>query len=263
MINNFGNGASYLLEGFRLLKQPRILPFVIIPLLLNIALFYFSISYLYANFDLWLNGFLDQIPDWLSFIKWLLWPLFIGMILLIVAYGFTFVATLIGSPFYGLLAEQTEKVITGESADSVGGLLAVLALIPRTLMREIQKLLHYFLWLIPLLILSLLSLLIPLLAPLMPFIWFVFGAWMLAIQYTDYSYDNHQIPFKILRKNLKSDRATALGLGAAAMFSTMIPLLNIIAIPAAVCGGTAFYVERLKKESKHYKQDKKLDETNP
>jgi CysZ protein len=66
-----------------------------------------------------------------------------------------------------------------------------------------------------------------------------------------------------LRKNLKSDRATALGLGAAAMFSTMIPLLNIIAIPAAVCGGTAFYVERLKKESKLYKQDKKLDETNP
>jgi len=54
-----------------------------------------------------------------------------------------------------------------------------------------------------------------------------------------------------------------LGLGAAAMFSTMIPLLNIIAIPAAVCGGTAFYVERLKKESKLYKQDKKLDETNP
>ncbi|HCX27227.1 MAG TPA: sulfate transporter CysZ, partial [Cellvibrionales bacterium] len=35
MINHFSNGASYLLQGFRLLKQPRILPFVIIPLLLN------------------------------------------------------------------------------------------------------------------------------------------------------------------------------------------------------------------------------------
>jgi len=250
MINHFSNGASYLLQGFRLLKQPRILPFVIIPLLLNIALFYFSIAFLYANFELWLNGLLDRIPAWLSFIKWLLWPLFIGIILLIVAYGFTFAATLIGSPFYGLLAEQTEKVITGEATDSNTGVLAILTLIPSALMREIKKLLHYFFWLIPLLILSLLSLLIPLLAPFMSFIWFIFGAWMLAIQYADYSYDNHQIGFKVLKQDLKSDRATALGFGAATMLSTMIPLLNIIAIPAAVCGGTVFYLERLKSESK-------------
>ena len=249
MINNFGNGAGYLLQGFRLLKQPRILPFVIIPLLLNIALFYFSVSYLYASFELWLNGFLNQIPEWLSFIKWLLWPLFAGMTLLLIAYGFTFSATLLGSPFYGLLAEQTEKVITGEATDSNAGVFAILALIPSALMREIQKLLHYFFWLIPLLILSLLSLFIPPLAPLMPFIWFVFGAWMLSIQYTDYSYDNHQIGFKVLKKDLKSDRATALGFGAATTLSAMVPLLNIIAIPAAVCGGTAFYVERLKNKT--------------
>ena len=245
MINNFGNGASYLLQGFRLLKQPRILPFVIIPLLLNIALFYFSVSYLYASFELWLNGFLNQIPEWLSFIKWLLWPLFAGMTLLFIAYGFTFFATLIGSPFYGLLAEQTEKVITGESSDNTTGVFGILALMPSALMREIQKILHYALWLIPLLILSVVSLFVLPLAPLMPFIWFIFGAWMLAIQYTDYSYDNHQISFKILKKDLKSDRATALGFGAATTLSAMVPLLNIIAIPAAVCGGTAFYVDRL------------------
>ena len=245
MINNFGNGAGFLLQGFRLLKQPRILPFVIIPLLLNIALFYFSVSYLYASFELWLNGFLDRIPEWLTFIQWLLWPLFAAMILLFIAYGFTFFATLIGSPFYGLLAEQTEKVITGESSNHSVSVFGILALIPSTLMREIQKLLHYTLWLIPLLILSLASLFILPLAPLMPFIWFIFGAWMLAIQYIDYSYDNHQISFKILKKTLKSDRATALGFGAATTLSTMVPLLNIIAIPAAVCGGTAFYVERL------------------
>ena len=68
-------------------------------------------------------------------------------------------------------------------------------------------------------------------------------------QYTDYSYDNHQIGFKVLKKDLKSDRATALGFGAATTLSAMVPLLNIIAIPAAVCGGTAFYVERLKNKT--------------
>ena len=250
MMNNFSTGAGYLFKGFKLLKQPRILPFVIIPLALNLLLFYFSLSYLYQSFDFWLNGLLDQIPDWLSFIKWLLWPLFAGMILLLIAYGFTFAANLIGSPFYGLLAEQTELVITKKPADTPTSLFVLLALIPKAIMREIQKLLQYFFWLIPVLLLSLFSLFIPPLATLMPFIWFVFGAWMLAIQYVDYSYDNHQISFKQLKKDLNSDRSTALGFGAATTLMSMVPLLNLIAIPAAVCGGTVFYLERLKTKKK-------------
>ncbi len=181
-MNNFSTGAGYLFKGFKLLKEPRILPFVIIPLALNLLLFYFSLSYLYQSFDFWLNGLLEQIPDWLSFIKWLLWPLFAAMSLLFIAYGFTFVANLIGSPFYGLLAEQTETVIAGKPVETPSGLLVLLALAPKAVMREIQKLLQYFFWLIPVLLLSLFSLFIAPLATLMPFVWFTFGAWMLAIQ---------------------------------------------------------------------------------
>lgn len=249
MMNDFSNGAAYLFKGFELLKQSRILPFVIAPVLINILVFYFGLSYLYDSFAQWLNGFLDRIPEWLSFIKWLLWPLFAIMILLLIAYGFTFVANLIGSPFYGLLAEQTEIVIAGKAAETSFGLLAILALIPSAVMREIQKLLQYFFWLIPLVILSLVSFIITPLATLMPFIWFVFGAWMLTTQYVDYSYDNHQISFKALKKDLKNDRKTALGFGAAATLTSMVPLLNIIAIPAAVCGGKLFYIDRLSLEN--------------
>lgn len=252
-MNQFSNGAGYFLKGLKLLKQPRILPFVIIPLILNLLLFYFSLSYLYQSFELWLNGFIDGIPDWLSFIKWLLWPLFAVMTLLLIAYGFTFAANLIGSPFYGLLAEQTEKVIIKTTAASPTNFAAILALIPRALMREIRKLLQYIVWLIPLFILSLLAFFIPPLATIMPFLWFIFGAWMLAIQYVDYSYDNHQISFKQLKKDLKSDRLTALGFGTATTLMSMIPLLNLIAIPAAVCGGTVFYLERLQTKISYKK----------
>ena len=249
MMNNFSIGAGYLFKGFKLLKEPRILPFVIIPLVLNLLLFYFSLSYLYQSFDFWLNGLLEQIPDWLSFIKWLLWPLFAAMSLLFIVYGFTFVANLIGSPFYGLLAEQTETVIAGKPVETPSGLLVLLALAPKAVIREIQKLLQYFFWLIPILLLSLFSFFIPPLATLMPFVWFTFGAWMLAIQYVDYSYDNHQIKFRQLKKDLNSDRVTALGFGATTTFMSMIPLLNLITIPAAVCGGTAFYLDRLQTKN--------------
>jgi CysZ protein len=76
---------------------------------------------------------------------------------------------------------------------------------------------------------------------------------MLAIQYVDYSYDNHQISFKQLKKDLKSDRLTALGFGTATTLMSMIPLLNLIAIPAAVCGGTVFYLERLQTKISYKK----------
>lgn len=245
MTNDISTGAKYLLSGFKLIRRPRILPFVIVPILINICLFYFGINYLYETFGLWLNSFLDRIPEWLAFIKWLLWPLFAVLILLVVAYGFTFIANLIGSPFYGLMAEQAEIIINGKSTEIPLSLKSLLATAPKAILREIQKLLQYILWLIPIVFLSLLSLLITPLATLMPFIWFGFGAWMLSIQYVDYAYDNHQISFKTLKTDLKRQRNTALGFGAATTVASMIPLLNIIAIPAAVCGGTAFYLDKL------------------
>jgi hypothetical protein len=33
-----------------------------------------------------------------------------------------------------------------------------------------------------------------------PVLWFLFSAWMLAIQYCDYPFDNHKVPFKEMRR---------------------------------------------------------------
>lgn len=219
------------------------------PLVINIALFYLGINYLIDSFGGWLNGFLDRIPDWLGFIQWLLWPLFSVFILLLVAYGFSFAANLIGSPFYGLMAEQVELILTDKPSEVPFTVLSVAAMIPKALLRELQKIMQYILWLMPLLLLSLLSLLITPLSTLMPFVWFAFGAWMLSIQYLDYSYDNHGISFKQLKTDLKQDQNAALGFGGITTVALAIPLLNLFAIPAAVCGGTAYYVERLAEKN--------------
>ncbi len=179
-----------------------------------------------------------------------MWPLFTLLILLLIAYGFSFVANLIGSPFYGLMAEQVELLLTDQPPEEALTMMGLLAMIPKAILRELQKLLQYVLWVIPILLLSLLSLLLAPLATLMPFIWFAFGAWMLSIQYLDYAYDNHGISFKTLKTDLKNDRNTALGFGSITTLASMIPLLNLFAIPAAVCGGTAFYVERMAEKNK-------------
>jgi CysZ protein len=39
-------------------------------------------------------------------------------------------------------------------------------------------------------------------------------------------------------------RALSLGFGMAVMFSSMVPLINFVIMPAAVCGATALWLER-------------------
>ncbi|NNL56727.1 MAG: sulfate transporter CysZ [Pseudomonadales bacterium] len=238
------SGAGYLLRGFALLKHKRILPFVIAPLLINIALFYFGLGYLYEWFTGWLTPFMDRIPAWLAFVEWLLTALFYLAALLLVAFGFTFVANLVGSPFYGLMAEQVELIQLGSTNSTAFSGLALLRSVPGAIARELKKLVYYLLHALPILLLSLAALVITPLATLMPFIWFWFGAKMLALEYIDYAYDNNQLAFSTLRADLKAHKHSRFGFGAITTLASMIPVLNILTIPAAVCGGTLFYLER-------------------
>jgi len=145
------------------------------------------------------------------------------------------------------MAEKVEAIKTPGVEQQAFNLKELIIIIPRSVLRELQKLVYYFLRIVPLLLLSALSLIVPPLATLTPIIWFMFGAFMLAIQYVDYAYDNNKLAFGTLAKDLKKDRATSLGFGSACTIAAMVPLLNVFAVPAAACGGTVYYVEQLRK----------------
>jgi CysZ protein len=121
------SGASYLLAGLRLIARPGLRRFVAIPLGINILVFsaaiYWGMS-LFEGLIAWLQSRLPRLPDWLSWLSWLeqglewvLWPLFIMLAALLVFYGFTLVANLIGAPFNGLLAEKVERLARGAPLD--------------------------------------------------------------------------------------------------------------------------------------------------
>jgi CysZ protein len=88
---------------------------------------------------------------------------------------------------------------------------------------------------------------IPLLGQLM---WFLFTAWMMAIQYCDYAYDNHKVPFDTMRKQLRADLGGSYGFGMTVAVASMVPFLNLLVMPIAVCGATALWVDRFK--TSHY-----------
>jgi CysZ protein len=53
--------------------------------------------------------------------------------------------------------------------------------------------------------------------------------------------DNNGLPFREMRRLLRSRLSLSLGFGSAAFLALTIPVLNLLAVPAAVCGGTALW----------------------
>ena len=73
-------------------------------------------------------------------------------------------------------------------------------------------------------------------------LWFVFNCWMMSLQYVDYPADNHRVSFPALRRLLGDPRLSALGFGLPVALAAMVPVLNLVVVPAAVCGATAYWV---------------------
>ncbi len=246
MIAELLNGLKYLFKGLKLIAQPGIRPFVVIPFLVNLLLFSLAIWYAGTQFAHLLDAMLGELPGWLDWLRWILWPIFAVAILIVVFYVFTIVANIIASPFNGVLAERVEAHLGGEVPAGEGGFMATLRDAPEAMGNELKKLGYMLMWLIPLIVLSLIAMFIPGLNLLTPLLWFIFGAWMLALEYTDYTMGNHKLRFAEERAILRQHKALALGFGGGILFMTTIPVLNFLSMPVGVAGGAALWVERLR-----------------
>ena len=241
MRGNAIDGAGYLLRGASLLTRPTLRLFVLVPLAVNILIFsaviWWGVSWLAA----WLDALMAQVPDWLGFLEWLLWPLVGLLVTLTTGYLFTAVAIVIASPFNTLLAEKVEELVTGREVAGLEGLGAALVGVPRGILRELAKLLYF----VPMLLLVLVLTVIPGVNTLSPLLWFALGAWMFSLEFLDYPMDNHGLSFAAVREACRERRLSSFGFGGLVALCTGIPLVNFVVVPAAVAGGTLFWVEEV------------------
>ena len=237
--NNPVSGALYFVRGFALVTRPGIRGYVVVPLLINVALFT-TLIYFGAS---WLVGFAtDMLPGWLDFLAWILVPGFVVAALMAGFYIFNLIANLIAAPFNGLLAEAVERHLTGRSPPSAGrGWGVFVKEFGPTVIAELRKLAYVAIRSLP----PLLLFLVPGVNVVAPFVWMVLGAWMLTVTYVDYPMANHGIGFAELRARLADRRLLSLGFGGAAMAALAVPVLNFLVIPCAVAGATAMWVEQL------------------
>lgn len=254
-INTPLSGLSYLLKGAKLLSHPKLRFFVLIPLIINIVIFASAFWFLFSGITQWIDSYISGLPDWLSWLSYLFWPFLIFSILVTFSFIFSTVANLIAAPFNGLLAEKTENLLTGKAIND-DGFSDLLKDLPRIFKRELQKLAYF----LPRLIICAILFFIPAFGQTVaPFIWFVFSGWMMSVQYADFPFDNHKIPFDDMKKALATRLGKNLTFGMLISFFTTIPIVNFIIMPIAVCGATAFWVDIYKHEMLTDKQKKSDD----
>jgi CysZ protein len=231
-------GFNYFREGLRLMRQPGLRRYVAMPLLISCVLFSAAIVAGIHWLEVLLDWLLGYLPAWLDWLRYLLWPLFALTGLLVVFYSFSVLTNLIAAPFNGLLAEAVERHLTGQSLEDTGGWKALLRDIVPSLLSELRKLLYFILRAIPLGILFL----IPGINLAAPFLWLLFSAWMLAVEYIDYPMANHLLHFPEQKRRLRRRRLLSWGFGGGSLLLTLIPVLNFLAMPASVAGATAMWV---------------------
>jgi CysZ protein len=244
MLSDFYQGISSALSGFALIQARGIKRYVIVPLLINIVLFSFALWYIYLRSGEGIAATVEWLPGWLDWLGWLLWLLLAVLLLIAAFYSFTLVANFIGSPFNGKLAEKLEQHLMGYAPPS-SGQVHTLAGIKNAVSSELGKLGYLASRSLPLVVLSF----VPVINILAPALWFLFGAWMLALEYLDYPMGNHGILFAEQRRKLQQRRGLALGFGSVIILMTLIPVVNFLAMPVAVAGATRLWVKHLSGNS--------------
>ncbi|MCC3703013.1 sulfate transporter CysZ [Rouxiella badensis] len=234
------NGVHYFTQGWKLVSLPGIRRFVVIPLLVNFLLMGGAFWWLFSKLGQWIPALMIHVPTWLRWLDYLIWPVAVVSVLLVFSFFFSTLANLIAAPFSGLLAEQLEARLTGKPAPDTG-IWDIAKDLPRIMKREVQKLAYYF----PRALLLLLIHFIPGVGQtLAPVLWFFFSAWMLSIQYCDYPFDNHKVSFADMRRSLGRNKVDNMQFGSLVSLFTMVPVLNLLILPVAVCGATAMWVDR-------------------
>ncbi|MBF0627139.1 MAG: sulfate transporter CysZ [Magnetococcales bacterium] len=234
-------GAGYLFTGLKLLTVPGLRRFVLIPLVLSTLLFAAG-TWVAGHYLLMLSGWINSyLPSWLQWMEWIVLPLlfFSASTLLFSTLGS--IANLVGAPFNALLAQQVERHLTGTDQNSPPQ--SLMATLFPTIRSEIQKIFYYLIRAIPLLLLFV----VPVINVAAPFVWMIFSSWMSAFQYADFPMSNHDLYDKEILAHLREKRLLSLGFGGATLLMTLIPILNFLAMPAAVAGATALWVAEWKR----------------
>lgn len=239
-MKQFFKGANYFFEGMSLAKQPALRAFLIVPFIVNILFFSGASVFLFYQMGQGAEYLTAWLPDWLDWLVWLLWPVMILALLIVVFQTFTLIGNILMAPFNGLLAEKVAKLLEGDASPEPLEWKHLMRVMAKSFKREFHKLSYILIRFILLCFL----LLIPGINLFAAILWVIYGAWMMAVEYIDYSFDNKGSPFREAKLFLKQHRLLAFGFGLTVLMFSLIPIINFFVMPVAVVAGTLLAIKR-------------------
>ncbi|TDJ21874.1 MAG: sulfate transporter CysZ [Gammaproteobacteria bacterium] len=241
MISDIMKGAVCLGRGFRIMRQPGVRIYAVVPLLINLVLFASLIWFGYEQFSPLVDYMMSWVPAIFNFLRWVIWIVISTFTAIFIFFTFTPIANIVAAPFNALLSEKIEIKLTGKAISANSSFMQMAR---DSFLSQIRKLIYIISWSAVLLLISL----IPLVNFAAPFLWVIFGSWLLSLEYLDYPMGNHELNFTRQRQILAARKGLSLGFGSSVMVLTSIPLLNFIVMPVAVAGATVLWVEQLEAE---------------
>lgn len=244
MIADLVNGPRYLLQGYRLILRPGLRRFFLIPLLVNILVFAGLMWLFVDQFDALLDWFLPTGDSlWAQLARGLLWFIFVAAASVFIFFTFTLAANLIAAPFNGWLAERVAYTLDKSNMSAAATDVSVLKSVGLSLISEFRKLVYLSIAILLLLIVTF----IPIINLLAPLLWLMTTSWLLTLEYLAYPLENRGMRFSQVRRYARTHRLLSFSFGATVLLATVIPVLNLTIMPAAVAGATVLWFERAKQ----------------
>lgn len=237
----FVAGFQYLSYGFSVIFQRGMRRYAWLPLVFSL-LFFSGLVMVYISYvHVLLAWIFNQwLPSWLHWLEFVVYPLLFLALLLVFTYGFSMVANLLAAPFNTRLAERVLQRLGWVSPQ------LSITQVAQDGLRSIGRQLHLIAYYVGRSLLCLILFIIPLVHVVAGLVWLLFGAWMMGLQYADYTMDLHGVSVREMRRRLGRDKPLVWGFGLAVLLCTMLPIINILLMPAAVAGATRMCFDHFK-----------------
>ncbi len=241
-VGHFSRGFFTIFRSLRVLRRyPRLLPYIIIPFLINLAVFTGAV---YLGLDFFGSTVVEYIPQgdvwYWSVVYWLVWVVAVLLTAVLVFFSFTVVGNLIASPFNDLLSERTEEVLTGQTNDEPFSLGQFMKDALATILLEAKKISIFVVIMLLILPLNLLpgfgNTLYTVLAVSLTL-------FFLCVEYLGFVMVRKRLFFGAQRRFIMSRKVLMVGFGTGVMAVLSIPFFQFLCIPLAVIGATRLWCE--------------------
>lgn len=239
---NFSRGFFAPFRSVRLLRQNmRLLPYIIIPFLINVAVFSGAV---YLGLDFFGSTVVAQLPQgdawYWAILYWLIWSVAVIVTAVLVFFTFTVVGNLIASPFNELLSERTEEVLRGVRNEEQFSLGQFFHDALRTLLMEARKM-----WIFVVIMVFILPL--NLLPGVGNSIYTILAIgltlFFLCFEYLGFVMVRKRQFFKEQKNYVFARKFLMLGFSCGVMAILAIPFFQLLCIPLAVVGITRLWCE--------------------